>query len=124
MRKIVYPARSERTFRTSRANLSTQPLVLIELSVPICASEHERPVCHKSFEATRIRQMCGTWVEAEWFDRILPIVRTRKFRNFPRIKPGLEVAALFGDRLIVAQFLQDCQIPERRYRSDGARHLS
>jgi hypothetical protein len=48
------------TFRTSRANSSTQPVAAIEISVPICASEREKSVCHKSFEANMFRQMCGT----------------------------------------------------------------
>jgi hypothetical protein len=52
----------ERTFRTSRANFSTQPVAAIEISVPICASEREKPVCHKFFEGNRFRQMCGTGV--------------------------------------------------------------
>jgi hypothetical protein len=52
----------QRTFRTSRANFSTQPVAAIEISVPICASEREKPVCHKFFEGNRFRQMCGTGV--------------------------------------------------------------
>ena len=43
------------TFRTSRANFSTQVLVAIEISVPICASEREKPVCHNPLEGRRFR---------------------------------------------------------------------
>src|SRR3954447_17398262 len=55
-----------RTFRTSRANFSTQPVAAIELSMPICASEREKSVCHKSFEDNRFRQMCGTGGTGNW----------------------------------------------------------
>jgi hypothetical protein len=64
-----------RTFRTSRANFSTQPVAAIEISVPICASEREKPVCHKFFEGNRFRQMCGTGD--------LPLRHRRKHRLRP-----------------------------------------
>jgi len=59
-----------RTFRTSRANFSTQVIVAIEISVPICASKHEKLVCRKPFVANKFRQMCGKGAARRGFVRL------------------------------------------------------